>query len=425
MYGRKFIAGSNPALSAKTFIKFETNMSDIKQENTLASTLRHFDVAEANLIKLERLSKEIESSIPKGISFGSDVTYEDKCRSYKAILSYLPTINNWKPTALHWGLNDIAQSRLDANDIGEIDAIISVENEIEKPGIELREYRFLLNQKRKELIRDVLLKLIDSVDASIRIIEQKRDSTAKQSMSMEGKEWEKLKNYIEQIDTLLGSSIKRPERWPDLHRHLHFAMLGDFHDIQQFDWPTVKEFLQRNMYGANEPIPTQVKDLSQLVDQKPSGSVTRELRWKQLSFEQFERLIFSLVNSEQGYENAQWLTRTKAPDRGRDLSVERVIRDSLGGIIRLRVIIQCKHWLEKSISVSDIKELQGQMKLWEPPRVDVHVIATSGRFTSDAISLIEKNNQSDSALRIEMWPESHLEMLLASRPALIEEFKLR
>jgi hypothetical protein len=57
--------------------------------------------------------------------------------------------------------------------------------------------------------------------------------------------------------------------------------------------------------------------------------------------------------------------------------------------------------------------------------VDVHIIATTGRFTSDAVSLIEKHNQSDSALRIEMWPESQLERLLASRPAIIAEFSLR
>ena len=65
------------------------------------------------------------------------------------------------------------------------------------------------------------------------------------------------------------------------------------------------------------------------------------------------------------------------------------------------------------------------MKLWEPPRVDVHVIATSGRFTSDAVAVVEKHNQSDSALRVEMWAESHLERLLASRPGIIAEFGLR
>ena len=117
--------------------------------------------------------------------------------------------------------------------------------------------------------------------------------------------------------------------------------------------------------------------------------------------------------------------KTNAPDRGRDLSVMRITNDQLGGVIRSRVIIQCKHWQTKSVTVADVAEVQLQMKLWEPPRVDVLVIATSGRFSSDAVALIEKHNTEDRALRIEMWPESHLERLLAERPALIAEFRLR
>jgi restriction endonuclease len=117
--------------------------------------------------------------------------------------------------------------------------------------------------------------------------------------------------------------------------------------------------------------------------------------------------------------------KTNAPDRGRDLSVYRVYIDPLGGTVRQRVIIQCKHWLSKSVGPKEIATLKVQMKLWEPPRINIHVIATSGRFTSDAVTIVEKHNQTDSALRIEMWPESHLERLLASRPAIIAEFALR
>jgi hypothetical protein len=65
------------------------------------------------------------------------------------------------------------------------------------------------------------------------------------------------------------------------------------------------------------------------------------------------------------------------------------------------------------------------MELWQPPRVDGLYIATSGRFTADAISLIERHNQEDRALHISMWPDSHLEMLLAARPHLIAQFRLR
>jgi len=102
-----------------------------------------------------------------------------------------------------------------------------------------------------------------------------------------------------------------------------------------------------------------------------------------------------------------------------------VIHDSLGGTTRHRVIIQCKHWGDTSIAVADIATLKEQVKLWDKPRVDVLVVATTGRFSADAVATIEAHNASDSGLKIEMWPESHLERLLAARPALIADFGLR
>ncbi|AXC12028.1 hypothetical protein ACPOL_2715 [Acidisarcina polymorpha] len=48
------------------------------------------------------------------------------------------------------------------------------------------------------------------------------------------------------------------------------------------------------------------------------------------------------------------------------------------------------------------------MELWQPPRVDDLIIATTWRFTVDAISLVEQHNQADRALHIHMWSDSHL-----------------
>lgn len=158
---------------------------------------------------------------------------------------------------------------------------------------------------------------------------------------------------------------------------------------------------------------------------KNDDTVITRLRWESLTDEQFERLIFTLISSTKGYENPQWLTHPNAPDRGRDLSVYRIIDDPLGGVRRERVIIQCRHWLTKSVSLPDVTVLRDQMALWEPPKVNVLVIATSGRFTADAVEWIEKHNTEDRSPRIEMWPESHLEKLLAPRPGLIGEFQLR
>lgn len=384
--------------------------------NPLMVALQQFEAAEANLMKLERLWQEIEKLVPNGIQFGSDLDYEGKCRAFRDILSALPMIDGWKPECYLLSLNDIAQSRFDAQELGELEIIIDVENSIEAPGIDLREYRFKFNKKRLALIQDTLSELIDLVNTDIINLKCNPGSDSF---------WDALKDHVSQIDTLLGSSVKRPQRWNDLIRHLHFGSLGDFQDIEQIDWPNVKAGLSKSLYDANNPIIVKVKDLSDLVASRPHGPVAAKLEWERLSPDKFERLIFALISAESGYENPEWLMHTNASDRGRDLSVTRVVVDPLAGTIRSRVIIQCKHWLSRSVALDDVTTLIGQMKLWEPPRIDIHVIATSGRFTSDAVAFIEKNNQSDTALRIEVWPESHLERLLAARPSLIAEFRLR
>ena len=45
--------------------------------------------------------------------------------------------------------------------------------------------------------------------------------------------------------------------------------------------------------------------------------------------------------------------------------------------------------------------------------------------TADAVALIEKHNNDGKRPQIEMWAESHLELLLARRPHLVSGFNLR
>lgn len=394
-------------------------------ESPLNAALRHFEAAEANLNKTEKVLREIEAAIPSGIAFGDNPEYETNCQSFNALLASLPKIDGWKPDISLMDLDEIAQCRLDAQEVGEIECIVSVERHIEEPGRLLREYRYRFNQKRRELIRDALNDLIDAIDANLRELGKLLEQDTPANESVEHPDFDQLKQNVDEINTLLGSSVGKPARWSDLHRHMHFGMLGDLHDIIEHDWPSVKAGLRKSLYGEKEPVPIDVEDLGALVSKKPRGPVATKLLWDRLTDEDFERLIFALISSEHGYENPEWLMKTNAPDRGRDLSVYRIYTDPLGGVLRQRVIIQCKHWQSKSVGPTEIATLKEQMKMWEPPRVDIHVIATSGRFTSDAVAIIEKQNQSDSALRIEMWPESHLERLLASRPAIIAEFGLR
>jgi Restriction endonuclease len=385
-------------------------------QSPIMAALERFEATEANLVKLERLWNELESITP--------AEHEDRARSYSQILKSMPAIDGWQLVTEPMDLDDVALNRLDAMELGEPHFLLSIETQIEKPGRELREYRFRFNQKRRALIRDALVDLIDAIDEDIRQLKAIANSSEPPA-SPTNDDWALLLHHVREIEVLLGSSVLKPPRWGDLLRHIEFAELGDLEDIETLDWPAIKRELRKDLYGENEPLPVDVADLGELVATRPGGSVTTELAWSNLNDDGFERLIFSLISNEPGYENPEWLMRTRAADRGRDLSVTRVIADGLSGTRRQRVVIQCKHWLSKSVALTDVSSTRDQMALWPNPPVDVLIVATSGRFTSDAVAWMEQHNHSGVRPLIEMWAESHLERLLASRPALIAEAKLR
>jgi len=375
---------------------------------SLDNALQQFEVTEANLEKIRRLLKTASDN-------------PDHARDVYTIWAAIPRIDGWKPDIRVYDSNEIQLMRFDAEEVGEPTAIFATENEIASADSLLGEYTHRFNHKRMSLIRKRVLQLVALADEQVSRLRAKFDADTEDFDA----EHEPLLKAVEEIDMLLGSTFKRPPRWRDLRRHLGFWLKGDIYDIIKHDWPAVRPVLSEKLYAENEPIRADVDDLGAIVAAAPKGPVMTHLSWEKLDAEAFERLIFNIIVGETVYKDAQWLMRTNAPDRGRDLSVYRVHEDSLSGTMRQRIIIQCKHWMTKSVSVDEVAVLKEQVKLWEPPLVDCVIIATSGRFTSDAVALIEKHNQTGHSPRFEMWADSHLEMLLASRPALIAEFRLR
>lgn len=387
--------------------------------------LQQLEATEANLVKLERLWNEISAMIPAGISFGENGEYEDGVRAYDHLIRALPSIDGWRPTAMPPDLDGLAQSRFEAMEIDEFSAHAAVESWVLEPGRQLREYRFRLVNTRKAIIREALVGLIDQIDADIRKVRSGVEPDAEANLQIDRSEWDQMREHLKQIGVLLGSSVEKPERWSDMVRHMRFGQVSDLIDIETIDWPNIKAALRKGLYGANEPVPVAVADLLELVAARPTGPIMTALAWSNIGDDTFERLLFTLISDTPGYENPEWLMQTRAADRGRDLSVSRVSQDDLAGTFRQRVVIQCKHWLSRSVALSDCATAKDQMALWSHPRVDVLVIATSGRFTADAVSWIEQHNSNGASPRIEMWPESHLELVLAARPAVIAEFGLR
>jgi hypothetical protein len=146
---------------------------------------------------------------------------------------------------------------------------------------------------------------------------------------------------------------------------------------------------------------------------------------ERLSDEQFEGVVFELIRSAAGYENTNWLMRTHAADRGRDLETYRVVVDPLGGTRRYRVIVQCKFGVSRTVGRDEMIQCLEAVTLWQPPRVDVLVIATSGRFSQDAVAKAEQRTEERAVPAIEIWPDSHLETLLSRRPDLTARYGLR
>ncbi|MFT0893077.1 restriction endonuclease [Pseudochelatococcus sp. G4_1912] len=392
--------------------------------SAIMEALKQFEATEANLAKLERLWSELQDLFPRGLSFGAQPEYQDRCRSFLQVLRALPAIDGWKPDVTPPDAESIGAIRFDLMELGDPLAEMQLENSLWAGGDQISEYRFRFDQKRRALIRDELINLIAQFDTALREVRH-TFGEPQRGQKLSGSLWDTLCNCLDQIEVLLGSSMQKPNSWSNLKRHLKFAECQDLHDIEQFDWPNVKRGLEQGLYGENEPLPVSAIDLADLVAAKPRGPVTVQLQWSNLTADGFERLLFTLITNQAGYENPEWLMQTKAPDRGRDLSVTRVIQDPLAGTRRERVIIQCKHWLSRSVSLPDATVAAEQTKLWGAPKVDVLVLATSGRFTTDAVQWVERHNSEGTVPRIEMWAESHLEHLLASRPALIADFKLR
>jgi hypothetical protein len=248
-------------------------------ESPLNAALRIFEAAEANLVKLEKIWIEMESIIPSGVAFLEDSGYENNCRDFENVLACLPKIDGWKPKIYLMNLNEIGQNRLDAMEVGEIECQISIENQIYEPAKLIREYRHKFDRKRRELVRDALQSAIDSIDEDLRDLAIELEGKSEVNEAVTRSSFDDLKSHIAEVDTLLGSE-PRPSRWTDLHRHLHFGLLGDLQDIIKHDWPSVKSGIRKSLYGEKEPIPVEIDDLGSLVSSKPTGPIVIQLKWE-------------------------------------------------------------------------------------------------------------------------------------------------
>lgn len=386
--------------------------------NELLSAL---DRTAANLTKLEEVWARAECFIPKGPAAGSHPEYDDLSRAWDDLLQGLPEIDGWTITDSLPDIDAMGREFIDYGEIGEI--AFPLFDAGEQPGRDLAAYRYKLNRARRRVAGQRLEQLTVTVESALsRIISGvDRQSTTRLS----GPDVDLVTGSIAEIERLIGDSAQRTGRWNDLSRHLHFGEGHDWHDIFEFDWPTVRSDIQGASVSDTDPLPVPQLDLGVAASGVLTGKVATALPWSALSDEGFERLLFDLLRDYPNHENVQWLTNTHAPDRSRDLSFDRLLHDETGGTRIERVIVQAKHWQSKSVNISDLSSAVAAMKLWEPPAVQSLIVATSSRFTSDAVSWTERHNQGGAAPYVELWPDNRLESLLAQKPHIAAGHGLR
>jgi hypothetical protein len=170
-------------------------------ESTMNAALRRFEAVEANLVKAERLLDAIEAAIPQGIVFGSNAEYESNGHHFDGLYAALPKIKGWKPEIHLMELDEIAQNRLDAQEVGEVECVISVERSIEEPSKTLRQYRLRFDQMRRELVRDALRELIAGADDCIHVLSQLPEP-AERNLDVSQERFEELKQNVAEINVL-------------------------------------------------------------------------------------------------------------------------------------------------------------------------------------------------------------------------------
>jgi hypothetical protein len=159
-------------------------MSEEYRDSALDAALRTFEAVEANLGKLEGVWKDMRALIPDDLGFDSSAsdTYDERGRELTAIIVALPAIDGWRLEDKTVDLSSIIRNRIDAREVGEIDATLSVEEMIYSMGPHIAEYRFLFDRKRRELVRTAASGAIARIEVALgelsKIAESKPESQA-------------------------------------------------------------------------------------------------------------------------------------------------------------------------------------------------------------------------------------------------------
>jgi hypothetical protein len=390
----------------------------------LYNAIEELNKVSVNLELLKKKWTEIEQLLPvKGGWSGEDKSqYEIKCLEFNDLLEAIPKIRDIKIRNLLPEYDSVSQRGENDFAFGDPEFTIEFYSETFAQDSEISKYEHALKRERRRLIRNQVQRCVEDIDKTLDSLNVNLEGK-NSSDPLKPEEINPLKDKIRQLDGLMGDSASRPPRWLDLNRHLHFGLVHDLSDIIRLDWPSIKPSIDSLLY-SNDPLPIITHDIGDLVDSADkTGKIGTSLNWTGITDVQFERLCADLIESSPNWENVEWLTPTHASDRGRDIDAFWVYQDATRGTIRKRTLVQCKHRPNKSVSPKDIETLQNLSVTHG--KVDLYLVITSGKFSDQVTQIVDRWNERNSGLKVELWEHWKLEQLLASHPYIIKLYGLR
>ena len=397
---------------------------------TLDDLLRVFDVAAANLEKLEHVWARARPLLPDGPDLSSTTAeYADLTRSWSDLLEGLPSIGGWRVDCELPDPAELGQTYLDYLDIGLPPT--GAYQLVEEPEHQLAEYRYRLTKQRRRVTRQRLEELVAEADTTLQNIVAELPPVVEYPPNNSKSKIDTpltalVGELVREIERILGDTVERRGRWSDLYRHMHFSQPHDWREILEYDWPSVKSDIEAASFDDSDPLPIPAGiDLGSAVASDPTAAVSTPLAWENLDAEQFERLLFDLLEQLPEFTNVTLLTNPNAPDRGRDLAADRQLTAGSDTVRVERVIVQAKHWLSRAVGVTELSETLEVARLWQNPPAEWIIVATSGRFTTNAVDWQEQHNARGQRPLIELWPDSRLERLLSRYPGLPVSYGLR
>lgn len=296
----------------------------------LDSLLTTFDKVAVNLEKLERVWERAKPFVAEAPQFGSPPEYQTLSRSWDDLLPGLPPIDGWRIMEGLPEVDSLGQMFLDYQEAGLFPkGALAIARQ---PEEDLSRYRHLLDRARRRAIASrltVLTERINELISEVLSVLPTREAwladTVSKRVRIETPATNEISESLEEIERLLGQTVERRGNWGMLRRHLRFGEAGDWLDISESDWPSVQWDIEAAKVGDSDPIPVPDIDLGVAGAADLTGEATISLNWSALKPEDFERLLFDLLRDLDGYQNVDWLMKTNAPDRGRDISLQRVV----------------------------------------------------------------------------------------------------